>query len=65
MAFVLFDDTAGDKVHARVLNGKYAATGRGSSKFLAHSMLEYNREKSTQFCQDDSLCFKILKVEVL
>ena len=42
---VSFDDAAGDKVRAHVLNGKYAATGRGSSKFLAHSMLEYNRER--------------------
>ena len=62
---VSFDDAAGDKVRARVLNGKYAATGRGSSKFLAHSMLAYNSEKTTLFCQDDCLCFKILKVEVL
>ena len=35
----IIDDAAGDKVRARVTSGKYAATGRGSSKFVPHSML--------------------------
>ena len=60
---VSFDDAAGDKVRSRVTSGECAATGRGSSKFLSHATLPYNREKNTQFLYDDCLCFKILKVE--
>ena len=62
---VSFDDAAGEKVRARVTNGKYAATGRGSSKFLPHSFLPLNAEKKTLFMSDDCLCFRISKVEVL
>ena len=61
---VSFDDAAGDKVRARVTSGKYAATGRGSSKFVPHSMLPVNLGKNTEFICDDCLCFKIFKVDV-
>ena len=62
---VSFDDEVDEKVRARVTNGKYAATGRGSSKFLPHSFLPLNAEKKTLFFSDDCLCFRISKVEVL
>ena len=61
---VSFDDAAGDKVRARVTSGKYAATGRGSSKFVPHSMLRLNVAKNTEFISDDCMCFKISKVDV-
>jgi hypothetical protein len=61
---VTFDDGAGDKVRSRVTNGKYAATGRGSSKFLSHASLPMNRDRRTQFCVDDCLCFRVSKVEL-
>ena len=41
-----------------------AATGRGSSKFVPHSMLPANLGKNTEFICDDCLCFKISKVDV-
>ena len=59
------DDAAGDKVRARVTSGKYAATGRGPSKFVPHSiMLPANLGKNTEFICDDCLCLKISKVDV-
>ena len=60
----IIDDAAGDKVRARVTSGKYAATGRGSSKFVPHSMLPANLGKNTEFICDDCLCLKISKVDV-
>ena len=60
----IIDDAAGDKVRAHVTSGKYAATGRGSSKFVPHSMLPANLGKNTEFIYDDCLCFKISKVDV-
>ena len=61
---ILYDDAVGDKVKARVTSGKYAATGRGSSKFVPHSMLPVNLGKNTEFICDDCLCLKISKVDV-
>ena len=62
--YYIVDDAAGDKVKARISSGKYATTGRGSSKFVPHSMLPANLGENTEFICDDCLCLKISKVDV-
>ena len=42
--------------------GKKSATGWGFRKFLAHTDLEYNAERNTQYMKDDIIIVRVVKV---
>ena len=58
-----YNDQTADKNAGRVTSGEYAV-GRGFYYLLAHSDLEYNAAKKTQYLKDNQLIIHVVKVEL-
>ena len=60
---IRFSRTSDTEIVGKVTSGDRAATGWGRTKFIAHSELDYNADKQTQYLKHDSLIFRISKVK--
>ena len=58
-----YNDQTPDSAAGRVISGERSA-GRGKHQFLAHSDLEYNAAKKTQYLKDNQLIIHVVKVEL-
>ena len=58
-----YNDQTPDDYACRVTSGA-RGEGRGYSQFLAHSDLEYNVAKKTQYLKDNQLIIHVVKVEL-
>ena len=58
-----YNDQTPDSTAGRVTSGERSA-GRGYHQFLAHSDLEYNAAKKTQYLKDNQLIIHVVKVEL-
>ena len=59
-----YDDQTEDDTAGRVTSGERSA-GWGEPQFLAHSDLEYNAAKKTQYLKDNQLIIHVVKVELM
>ena len=59
-----YDDLTPDRVAGRVTSGA-RGEGWGFHQFLAHSDLEYNAAKKTQYLKNNYLIFHVVKVELM
>ena len=57
-----FAETRDSRVNRRVTMSKRAKSGKVIHHFIAHSALDYDAVKGTQYLKDDSLKFRISKV---
>ena len=60
---ITYDDQTEDDTAGRVTSGERAG-GWGFDTFLAHSDLEYNAVKKTQYLKDNQLIIHVVKVEL-
>ena len=58
-----FADSSSDGDASRVMEGQQAPTGRGYD-FISHSALLYNESWNTEYLKNDSLEFRVTRVEV-
>ena len=58
-----YDDLTPDRVAGRVTSGA-RGEGWGIDQFLAHSDLEYNAVKKTQYLKDNQLIIHVVEVEL-
>ena len=58
---ITYDDKTPDTSAGRVTD-KESGGGRGFPKFLAHTDLEYNATKKTQYLKDDIIIVRVVKV---
>ena len=61
---IRFTDTTDNRIIGRVTEGERAPTGFGYSTFIAHTELHYNPTKNCQYLKNNSLQFKVVKVEL-
>ena len=59
---ICFSDTSDPAIVGRVTSRDRAAGGLGLHMLIAHSELDYNADKQTQYLKHDSLIFRISKV---
>ena len=60
---ITYNDRTPDDTAGRVTSGERSA-GWGKHQFLAHSDLEYNAAKKTQYLKDNQLIIHVVKVEL-
>ena len=60
---ITYNDQTLKEIAARVTRGE-RSLGWGKRKFLAHSDLEYNAAKKTQYLKDNHLIIHVVKVEL-
>ena len=58
-----YSDKTSDVCAGRVID-KERATGKGVLKFLAHTDLEYNAAKKTQYLKDDIITVRVVRVKI-
>ena len=58
-----YDDRTSNIYAGRVI-GKERADGWGRQKFLAHTDLEYNAAKKTQYLKDDIIIVRVVRVKI-
>ena len=59
-----FNDQTPDSAAGRVTSGE-RSRGRGQHQFLAHSDLEYNAVKKTQYLKNNQLIIHVVRVELM
>ena len=60
-----YSEKTPDSAAGRVTSGERSAVGWGQYQFLAHSDLEYNAAKKTQYLKDNQLIIHVVKVELM
>ena len=60
-----YSEKTPDSVAGRVTSGERSHNGWGQYQFLAHSDLEYNAAKKTQYLKDNQLIIHVVKVELM
>ena len=61
---ITYNDQTPKEIAARVTRGE-RSLGWGKRQFLAHSDLDYNAAKKTQYLKDNHLIIHVVKVELM
>ena len=60
---IRYNDETPDDIAGRVID-KERGEGTGFGKFLAHTNLEYNATKKTQYLKDDIIIVRVVRVKI-